>query len=112
MATDNNNNNFRKIAFYLSLISQIGISMMVPIFLCAYIGIRLSEKTGIDILVLLFIFLGIVVAFRNVYHLTKKAYYKDKKKEDEFQKYFDDMKKEREARIPGDEDSWNNQKKV
>ncbi len=111
MATDNNNN-LRKIAFYLSLISQIGISMMVPIFLCTYIGIRLSEKTSIDILVLLFIFLGIIVAFRNVYHLTKKAYYKDKKKEDEYQKYLDDMKKEREARISGDENSWNNQKKV
>lgn len=89
----------RKIAYGISLISQIGISMMVPIFLCTWLGIYVSNKVNMDILVLLFIFLGVGAAFRNVYLLTKKIYSKDKSKEDELNRYFDDMKKEREERL-------------
>lgn len=89
----------RNIVFYISLISQIGISMMVPIFLCGYIGLLLSKKLDMDFLVLISIFFGFAVSFRNVYVLTRGIYASDYEKEKEQQRYFDDMKKEREARI-------------
>lgn len=53
----------------LVLISQIGITMMVPIFFCAWIGYYISRKTGIDILFLIFIVLGILAGFRSCYQI-------------------------------------------
>lgn len=85
----------RKIFYAISLVSQIGISMMVPIFLCTVGAIWLSEKLNKDYVVIIGIFFGIIVAFRNVYHLTKKMYGKDLKEENKKQKYYDDLYKER-----------------
>lgn len=82
--------------FYaISLVSQIGISMMVPIFLCTVAAIWLSDKLGKDYVVIIGIFFGIIVAFRNVYILTKKMYGKELKEENKKQKYYDDLYKER-----------------
>lgn len=78
----------KKIVFALSLITQIGISAMVPIFLCTFVAIRLSEWLGKDYIVLLGIALGIAVSFRNIYVLTKKMYYKDLLREKKEQDYF------------------------
>lgn len=86
----------RKILYGISLITQIGITMIVPMFLCLFIGIKASEYWGKEYLVMISLFLGMIVSFRNAYHLTKKMFLKDKIKEDEKRKYFDDIKKERE----------------
>ena len=43
----------------LSLISQLGISMIVPVFLCIFVGIKLEEKFGVA-LTIPFIILGIL----------------------------------------------------
>ena len=56
----------------LSLISQLGISMIVPIFLCIFIGMKLEEKVDFPFTVL-FIILGILAGIRNVYALVKQA---------------------------------------
>jgi len=82
----------------LIMVSQIGISMMVPIFLCAFIGIQLDKWLGTGFLVLIMLLIGFITAFRNVYHLTKRFYSEDKKKEDARLKYFEDMRKERESK--------------
>lgn len=79
------------------MISQIGISMMVPIFICFFIGIRLDKLLNTSFWVIVFFIIGTMTAFRNIYHLTKGFYMKDKEKEDIELKYFEDMKKEREA---------------
>ena len=56
----------------LSLISQLGISMIVPVFLCIFVGIKLEEKFGVA-LTIPFIILGILAGVRNVYALVKQA---------------------------------------
>lgn len=56
----------------LVLISQIGITMMVPIFFCAWLGLYVSSKTGIDFLFLLFLILGIMSGFRSCYSVIRR----------------------------------------
>lgn len=56
----------------LVLISQIGITMMTPIFFCAWIGSWVCQKTGIDILFVLFLFIGILAGFRSSYHIIRR----------------------------------------
>ena len=56
----------------LSLISQLGISMIVPIFLCIFLGVKLEEKFGFPFTIP-FIILGILAGIRNVYALVKHA---------------------------------------
>ena len=70
------------IARSFMMISQISISMLVPIFLCLFFGIKLNEWLDAKLFVPLFLFLGMGAAVRNVYHLTKGFYAKDKKREE------------------------------
>lgn len=58
----------------LALISQFGITMLVPIFLCAFIGWFLDEKLQTSYLFILFFFIGALAGFRNIYILSKKIY--------------------------------------
>lgn len=76
----------------LMMISQIGVSMMVPIFLCVFIGIKLDEWLGTVCFVIIFMFLGVLAAFRNVYIMTKSFYAKDKAKEDKKLEYLAELK--------------------
>ena len=55
-----------------ALISQLGISMIVPIFLCIFIGVRLDEKFGWETTIPL-ILVGVLAGVRNVYVLAKQA---------------------------------------
>jgi len=75
------------------MISQISISMLVPVFLCLFLGIKLNEWLDTKWYVPLFLFLGMGAAIRNVYHLTKGFYAKDKKREDEELAYIENLKK-------------------
>ena len=64
------------------LITQIGIGMMTPIALCAVIGYLIAKWTGLDAWVfILFMFLGIVVGYRNVWVMVRK-YTRDPKPEE------------------------------
>lgn len=64
----------------LALISQIGISMMVPIALCVALGIWIDRRFGTYWIIPL-IFVGMAAGFRNVYHIAMSAM-KDEGKED------------------------------
>jgi len=57
----------------LIYVSQIGISMVIPIFAGVYIGNYLDEKfsTG-GIFLLIFIILGVGTSFLNLYKLAMK----------------------------------------
>ena len=81
------------IAKSLMMISQISISMMVPIFLCLFFGIKLNEWLGTKLFVPVFLFLGMGAAVRNIYYLTKSFYAKDKKREDDELAYVENLKK-------------------
>lgn len=67
----------------IAMITQLGITMMAPIFLSTFIGYQLDQWLSTNYLVLIFLFLGFLAAFRNAYYLTKKYYMKDKSIEDE-----------------------------
>lgn len=82
----------RTIIRCLAMISQIGISMMVPMFLCAAIGWWLDRQFHTQIWFLIMLFMGIGAAFRNVYILTKSFYSEDMRKEHERLKYIQDLK--------------------
>ena len=56
----------------LSLISQLGVSMIVPVILCIFLGMKLEEKFSWP-LTIPFIILGILAGIRNVYMLVKHA---------------------------------------
>lgn len=81
------------IARSIMMISQISISMLVPIFLCVFFGIKLNEWLDTVYFVPIFLFLGIGAAIRNVYQLTKKFYAKDKKRENDELAYIENLKK-------------------
>lgn len=77
----------------ITMISQVSISMMVPIFLCIYIGYQLDKKFSTNHWFLIFMVLGILASVRNVYYLTKGFYAKQKEQEDAELRYFEDLKK-------------------
>lgn len=56
----------------LSLISQVGISMLTPIFLCVFLGVWLDGKFSTNLFIPLLL-LGIGGGFRSVYTITKHA---------------------------------------
>lgn len=74
-----------KVVRTMALISQVGISMLVPILMMLYIGVWLEEKFGIH-LILIFIILGIAAGFRNCYILLINASKDPKKKEQHHEK--------------------------
>lgn len=58
----------------LMMVSQFGINMLVPIFLCTIIGIYIDEKCGTGIWVVILFFAGAAAGFRNVMKFAKKIY--------------------------------------
>lgn len=62
----------------LAMVSQFGINMLVPIFLCSFAGIWLDKKFETSFFMILFFFIGALAGFRNVYLFAKKIDQKDK----------------------------------
>lgn len=56
----------------LSLISQFGINMLVPIFLCFFLGMYIDKKLGTSYWIIIFFFIGAIAGFRNVYIFAVK----------------------------------------
>lgn len=69
----------------LTLISQLGISIMVPIFLCVFIGSYIEEKYNLSVFVPLLI-LGILAGCRNAYMLAI-TFIKEAEKDNSRDKY-------------------------
>lgn len=57
----------------LTLITQLGISMLVPTFLCVFLGSYLDERFGWKSFVPLMI-LGMAAGARNAFKLIKQSY--------------------------------------
>ena len=64
--------NKNKVFQTLSLISQLGISMIAPILLSTVLGVWIEEKTGLSITIP-FIVIGVLAGGRNVYALVRHA---------------------------------------
>lgn len=54
------------------LISHLGLTVMVPIFMCVIVGIFIDKKFGTSTLIWL-LFLGIAAGMRNAYILLKNV---------------------------------------
>lgn len=97
-------NNFNKkekrtIVYMISLITQIGISMIVPILLCTFIGVYINKYVDKPIIVLVFIMIGCATSFRNVYVLIKSTFASDMKRENEELEYFKELERAREHNL-------------
>lgn len=55
-----------------ALISQLGISMIVPILMCTLLGSYLQEKFSFPVFIPLVI-MGVLAGGRNVYYLVRHA---------------------------------------
>ena len=82
----------KKVLRSFVMISQIGISMMVPIFLCGALGYWLDGIFHQKMIFLLLILLGIGAGFRNMYVVTRSFYAADRKKEHDRLAYMEGLK--------------------
>ncbi len=58
---------------YLSLISQVGLIMAIPIFGSVFLGHWIDTKVGTNgIFLIIFILMGIYIAFRNLFVIVLK----------------------------------------
>lgn len=89
-----------------AMVSQISITILVPICLSGWIGWWLNGQFHTQIWFVVMIILGIGAAFRNVYYLTKSFYSEDMKKEHERLRYIEELKRQGQerARREGAED--------
>ena len=69
----------------LAVITQFGINMLVPIFLCSFAGLYLDRKIGTVSWFVLLFFVGALAGFRNIFILAKKIYEGDSSDEDRHQ---------------------------
>ena len=66
----------------LAVLTQFGINMLVPIFLCSFAGLYLDRRLGTAFWFVLLFFVGALAGFRNIFILAKKIYEGDQKDED------------------------------
>lgn len=66
----------------LAVITQFGINMLVPIFLCSFAGMFIDERFGTAYWFVLLFFVGALAGFRNIFILAKKIYEGDSSDED------------------------------
>jgi len=65
-----------------TMISQVGISMLVPIFLCCMLGMFLEKSLHWPAFIPMFI-LGALAGMRNVYMMIAAIYKEDEKKKND-----------------------------
>lgn len=63
----------REIFRNITLIFQFGINMLVPIFLCTFLGIFLDRLFSTSFIVIILFFLGAVAGFRNIYIFSQRG---------------------------------------
>lgn len=63
--------NRNEIVRALAMVTQLGINMLAPVVLCAFIGVWLDEKYGWSVTAVLLI-LGIMAGARNSWILLKQ----------------------------------------
>lgn len=66
--------NNKNIARNLTYISQFAINMLVPIFLCSFIGLYIDKNFQTSYWFIILFFVGAVAGARNIYILAKKSY--------------------------------------
>ena len=57
----------------LVLVTEFSIHMIVPIFLCTFLGIWIDGKAGTSYWVIILFFVGALAGFNNIYKLATKV---------------------------------------
>ena len=58
----------------LMMITQFGVNMLVPIFLCSFVGMFLDRKLGTNVWMVAFFFVGNVFRFaRRIYETPART---------------------------------------
>jgi len=70
----------KSVRYALALVGQFGFSMLVPIFLLFWLGLRLDRWLGTNFLVIIFFFAGALIGMWNIYALVKRL---DRPKEEQ-----------------------------
>lgn len=73
-----------------SLVMQFGITMLVPILLCTFLGIFLDRLLGTSFIVIILFFLGALAGFRNIFILARDQGKKQSPLGSDAQKRLDD----------------------
>ena len=60
----------------LMMIGQFGINMLVPVFICSFLGMFLDEKLGTDFLIVILFFVGALAGGWNVFRFARRIYMK------------------------------------
>lgn len=72
-------NNWAEIASLLSLLTQLGIMIVICILSCVYLGIKIDSKINTSpVFSIMFILLGVGSAFVSSYKTLKKYFKKGK----------------------------------
>ena len=58
----------------LTLITQFGINMLVPIFLCTIAGVFIGKRFSVEWIVIPLFAVGALAGFRNVFIMAQKIY--------------------------------------
>lgn len=58
------------------MITQFSINMIVPIFLCSFVGMWLDQKLGTSFIMVLMFFVGAIAGGRNVWIFARKVFTK------------------------------------
>lgn len=67
----------RSVMKALTMISQFSINMIVPIFMCTFIGIQLDKWLGTSFIAVVLFFLGAAAGFRNIVLMARDIYKDD-----------------------------------
>lgn len=84
-----------EIAKAFSMILQLGISIMVPIALCLFVGYELDSFFDTNYITVICMFLGMAAGIKSVYTITKGFYSGDLEREMKEQQYYDDLYSQR-----------------
>lgn len=76
----------------LVMVTQVGISMLTPILMCAAAGYYLDRWLGTGYWFIILVILGILAAFRSIYLLMLKFYAKDLEEEQKQLRYEKELK--------------------
>ena len=71
---------YRPVYRAMTMISQCGVNMIVPICLMSAFGLWLDKKLGTSYLMVVLFFVGAIAGFRNVY-IVMKSFWKSPGKE-------------------------------
>lgn len=65
----------------LAMLMQCSINMLVPIFICLFVGMFLDDKLNTNFIAIILFFLGAAAGFRNII-IMARAIYEEKGKDD------------------------------